>query len=192
MRSSSPGPRGDRRYWPWKPRLRQRYISSSTGRKCAGVRLELVEQIEEALAAAHLLVEGRDQRARRPAAAAAPRRVQHHVVEAGAQRVMRGAELVDRHAAVARRLLELRASAGWCARAGRRGRAGCKVLRRRPSSCSSGAAASISGLRPKLIVSAPSAGSAPRAAGAAAMRRVVGDWRTLLRWWRGGRRVPGG
>ena len=72
----------------------------------AGVLPQLAEQIEEALAAAHLLVEGRDQRARRPGAAAAPGRVQHHVVEAGAQRVVRGAELIHRHAGIARRLLE--------------------------------------------------------------------------------------
>ena len=72
----------------------------------AGVLPELAEQIEEALAAAHLLVEGRDQRARRPGAAAAPGRVQHHVVEAGAQRVVRRAELIQRDAGVARCLLE--------------------------------------------------------------------------------------
>ena len=76
----------------------QRYISSSTGRNVPGFCCICVEQVEEPLAAAHLLVEGRDQRARRPGALAAPGRVQHDVVEAGAKRIVRRAELLHRHA----------------------------------------------------------------------------------------------
>ena len=52
-------------------------------------------------------MEGRDQRTRGPTALTAPRRVQHDVVDAGAQRVMRRPQLLVRHAAVARGGLEL-------------------------------------------------------------------------------------
>ena len=37
MRSSSPVPRGDMRYWPMKPSDMQTYISSSTGRNLPGL-----------------------------------------------------------------------------------------------------------------------------------------------------------
>ncbi len=67
---------------------------------------KLAEQIEEPLAAADFLVEAGYQRACCPSAGAAPWRVQHHIVQAGAQRVMRWAKLVHRYAGVARRLLE--------------------------------------------------------------------------------------
>ncbi len=74
--------------------------------ECAGVLAKLAEQVEEPLAAAHFLMEGGYQRAGRPGAAAAPWRVQHHVVQAGAQRVVSRPDLIHRHTAVARRLLE--------------------------------------------------------------------------------------
>ena len=51
-------------------------------------------------------MEGRDQRALAPGSAAAPGRVQHDVVEAGAQCVVSRAKLFQRHALVARLLLE--------------------------------------------------------------------------------------
>src|SRR6185437_15842534 len=57
-------------------------------------------------AAAHCLMEGGHQRTRRPAAAAAPGRIQHDIVHTGAQGVMRRTQLLHRHAAVARRRFE--------------------------------------------------------------------------------------
>ncbi len=67
---------------------------------------ELTEQVEEPLAAANLLMKAGYQRALRPVAGAAPRRVQHHVVETGAECIVRRAQLIHRHAAVARGLFE--------------------------------------------------------------------------------------
>ena len=46
---------------PDKPSDMQRYISSMTGRNLPGLCAHLPQQIEEALAAAHLLMKGRDQ-----------------------------------------------------------------------------------------------------------------------------------
>jgi len=74
--------------------------------KAAGVLADLLKQVEEPIAAAHFLVERRDQRARIPDAGAAPGRVEHDVVEARAQRIMRRAQQLDRHTRRARVLLE--------------------------------------------------------------------------------------
>ncbi len=72
----------------------------------ARVVAHLPEHLEEALLAAGLAVEGRDQRLRSPGPTAAPRRVQHDVVEADAQRIAGSAKLLRFHASAARLLLE--------------------------------------------------------------------------------------
>ncbi len=62
----------------------------------AGAFADLLQYVEEPLAGTHLLMKGRYQRALRPGTLAAPGGGEHHVIEAGAERVMRGTELIDR------------------------------------------------------------------------------------------------
>src|SRR5262249_49935223 len=65
------------------------------------------EEVEETLAAAYLLMKGRDERARSPHAGAPPWRIQHRIVETCAQRIMRRPNLLDRNAEVASALFEM-------------------------------------------------------------------------------------
>src|ERR1700730_2008128 len=72
----------------------------------AGILAHLAEQVEETLATAHLLMKARDKRARGPGPRASPGRVQHHVVQAGAERIMRRAQQLDWQPKLPHALLE--------------------------------------------------------------------------------------
>ena len=72
----------------------------------AGVLVQMREQIEEALATGDVAVERRDHALARPNAVGAPWRVEDDVVDRGADRVMRGADTLRRHAAGERGLVE--------------------------------------------------------------------------------------
>src|SRR5215831_6814003 len=75
--------------------------------EAARVLAHLGEQVEETLAAAYLLMKGRDQRARGPHPRAAPGSVQHRIVEACAERIMPRPNLLDRDAEVASALFKM-------------------------------------------------------------------------------------
>ena len=77
------------------------------GKIGAGRLDQLFQDGVETLAAAHLLVEGGDERAGGPAAFMAPRGCEHHVIQAGTEGVMGRAELFHGYAAIARLLFEM-------------------------------------------------------------------------------------
>ena len=77
-----------------------------------GIAAHEADLVEEAFAGAAILVERGRERAFLPAPVCAPGRVQHHVVEAGAERVVRRAHLVHRDLGFAGAALELADLAG--------------------------------------------------------------------------------
>ena len=86
-----------------KPSDMHRYISSITGRNLRRVvrRIRASRSKKPVAAAARPGGTSPTSERWRPSAGGAPRRVQHHVVDAGAQCVMGGAQLLHRHAGFA-------------------------------------------------------------------------------------------
>ncbi len=78
-----------------------------------GIPLHLPELIEERIGAANAMVERRHQRLRRPEAGGTPRRVEHDIIDAGTQCVMRRTQQLHRDAEHRVPVVRSRAARVW-------------------------------------------------------------------------------